>query len=273
MRPSFVNCVFLVLSIISQAQELEFNTKLSIDAKTDFIDLDQFGNIYLVLDDELRKLDANGKFLSSYSDPVQGSISQVDLLNPMNPLIYYQSSNLLRLLDNRLNQSREYNLSFQFQDPKNLAASNGNRIWLYDQNADRMLLYDLDQEKVLNRSPLLSKLINELKPVVLNSQSGFDQVVVLLQLNEKQKFLIFDAQGAFEKAIELPFELKSWDYYNGQIIVLYGNNSLQVHKIDGAKSDLIICPLAEAEEIFYHAPTVYLRTKNQLHQYRWIDSR
>ncbi len=254
--------------LLQPAKELTHQSSIEINENVKQLDVDQFGNIYLVINEELKKLDPKGKFLCSYSDPVQGDISLVDLLNPMNPLIYYQNSNLLRVLDNRLNQGREYNLSFRFQDPKSIAAAANNSIWLYDQNADQMILFQLDQNQILNRSPILSQILETEEVEVLDFQASFDQVIVHLQVGESQSLLIFDAQGAFEQKIKLLNEVQSWDYHNKEILVLYTNNSLQFINLLNLQAEIQLSPLENTQQLFYYPPALYLKSGHQLHQYR-----
>lgn len=257
----------LISPLLQPAKELKHQSSIQINGNAEHLDVDQFGNIYLIINEEIKKLDPKGNFLSSYSDPLQGDISQVDLLNPMNPLIYYQNSNLLRVLDNRLNQGREYNLSFRFQDPKSIAAAANNSIWLYDQNADRMILFQLDQNQILNRSPILSQILETEDAVMLDFQASFDQVIVRLQVGKSQCLLIFDAQGAFEQKIKLLSEVQSWDYHNKEILVLYTNNSLQFINLLQLNGEIKLSPIEHAEQLFYHPPALYLKSGHQLHQY------
>ncbi len=262
----------LILSIVLpiSGQGLEATKSIKIPS-ADRVEMDQFGNIYLIKGQELQKLNPEGKFEASYSDPIQGDISRLDLLNPMNPLIYFQNSNLLRVLDNRLNQNREHNLSFYFQDPQNIAAADETSIWLYDQNSDRMINFDLNGLEIRNQSPIISQIIGEDENRVLNFKSGFDQLILHVSEMEQESLLVFDAQGAFEKKIKLPFKLKSWHYHNQEMLVLYENNSLQVHRLAGESSTLIINPLNESQEVFFFPPKIYIQRDRQLNQYLLTD--
>lgn len=259
-----------IISLIAfslEAQELELVGSSPTTPEADFMAIDQFGRHYLVLGPEIQKLDVEGKFEGSYSDPVLGEINQIDLLNPLGPLIYFQSSNVLHILDNRLNLSRSYNLSFQFQDPKSVAVAAENSIWLYDQNSDRMLRYALDQKKVLNQSQIISQVTRSNQTEVLEFKSGFDQLLLYLKVNDSYWFIAFDGQGAYEWKMELPFKPQAWDYHNQRIAVVYGNNSLQFLNLNGEKAPLILCPQNEVEQVFFFYPELYLISPNSIHQY------
>ena len=146
--------LLISLSLASNAQELTLVNNYPLAKQVDQLAIDQFGTQYLVLNNELRKRNKQGKFEASFSDPIQGQIAGIDLLNPLNPIIYYRSSNLLRVLDNRLNSFQEFNLSMYFQDPAFIAASAEDNIWLYNQNTDRIEKFSLRESKVINRSPI-----------------------------------------------------------------------------------------------------------------------
>lgn len=260
--------ILLKLSFSPAEASLEYNTSSPIPGKVQELYLDQFGNQYLHFGEEIRKRDADGKFIASYSDPIQGNISGLDLLNPMNPLIYYRNSNLLRVLDNRLNTFREHNLSFYFQDPATISAAAENRIWIYDQNTDQMMLFSLLENRILNRSPILSQIINDQKSSLLSFQSGFDRLLVHMQTEVGEQILIFDGQGAFLKKLSLQNPLKSYSYFNHRLALQYQNSLLEFIEIDQGTRSIIINPQTEAHKVIYYHPKVYFHAANKLWEYR-----
>lgn len=259
--------IISVLALSLPAQELELVKLSPVPKGTDFMAVDQFGMLYSVQGAEIQKLNSEGQFEVSYSDPVLGDISQIDLLNPLGPLLYFQNANVLHILDNRLNLSRSYNLSFDFQDPKSIAAAAENSIWLYDQNSDRMLRYALDQKKILNQSQIISQVTGSNATEVLAFKSGFDQLLLHLKVDDRFWFIAFDAQGAFEWKMELAFEVRAWDYHNQRIAVLYENNSLQFLNLNGGEAPLLICPKNDVQQVFFFYPELYLFSPNNIHQY------
>ncbi|WP_421752324.1 hypothetical protein [Croceimicrobium sp.] len=267
-----MKAILYILSILLclnlEGQELERLHSIQLKAQADFIEVDQFGSIYLVLDNELRKLNNKGEYQASYSDPLQGSISDVDLLNPMNPIVYFQNSNELRILDNRLNQSRELNLAYTFNDPSSIAAAAENSIWLYDQNADQMIRYSFVENRILNRSPIISQILNDDQAEVLSFKAGFDQLVVHIKQAEKESFLLFDAQGSFQKKLALSASLSSYSYFNQKLSVLLSNGLLRIYNLNFQNHWDLICPVESARQVFYFHPQLYLYDGDKLHQYR-----
>ena len=254
-------------TLLGTAQTLNLEKVTKVPSNTDLIAVDQFGLFYSLQGSELQKLNQAGSFELSYSDPVMGKISQIDVLNPLGPLLYFQSANVLHVLDNRLNRSSSYNLSFEFQDPKSITAAGENSIWLYDQNGDRMLRYALDQKKILNQSPIISQITSSNNTIVLEFKSGFDQLLLYLKVEDKYWFLAFDAQGALEWKRELPFRAEAWDYHNQRIAVLYANSTMQFLRLDQEESPFLICPKSDVKQVFFFYPKVYMFSPNYINQY------
>lgn len=247
---------------------LEYQASSPLPPNIQELYLDQFGNQYLHFGEEIRKRDAQGKFIGSYSDPIQGNISALDLLNPMNPLLYYRNSNLVRVLDNRLNPFREYNLSFYFQDPATISAAAENRIWIYDQSKDQMMLFSLLENRILNSSPILSQIIKDQQSRLLSFQSGFDRLLVHLQTELGEQMLIFDGQGAFLEKLSLQYPLKSYSYFNHRLALQYQNALLEFIDLDQGTRNSIINPQTEAQKLIYYHPKIYFHAANKLLEYR-----
>lgn len=260
--------LLISLSLASNAQELTLVKNYPLAKQVDQLAIDQFGTQYLVLNNELRKRNKQGKFEASFSDPIQGQIAGIDLLNPLNPIIYYRSSNLLRVLDNRLNSFQEFNLSMYFQDPAFIAASAEDNIWLYNQNTDRIEKFSLRESKVINRSPIFSQVLDDPESEVLHLSSSYDRVLVHLKSKGAEFILVFDAQGALQKKIPLNGTLISMAHFNRRLMVLYENQLLEAIDLNRFNRQTILCPQNSVKALFYFHPLVYLHGENQIWEYR-----
>lgn len=142
----FVFSLFLLvsLSICSQTKELN-PVLLSTETTEDdwFVGEDSFGSIYTIKDNEFRKTNRNQQF--QYRNLSFGAILQVDLQNPLQPVLYYKAFNAAVLLDNQLNETQKINFSETNPElfPQAVSLASQNRLWLYDLNSQKLGLYDI----------------------------------------------------------------------------------------------------------------------------------
>ncbi len=247
------------------AQSLVLNKTINLPEGVDDVDIDQFGNLYLIIDSEIRKLSNEGSFIASFADPSFGEINQIDVLNALNPLIYYSDFNQLRILDNRLNESQTLSmLNLGFNDPKFIAYSDQNRIWVYDQSADRLLQYSLETQQIVNRSPIISQL-GLPEPEVAALNSGFNYSIIYIQ---NQGFISFDALGAKKEIIFEKDSLRSFDFDNRRWLSLSNKGLLKLYPIHSSKKvQSFIAPHPKADKILLRNLNVYFWEGNKLYQY------
>lgn len=191
--------VFCSNTLLSQ-NRLEIRKSLNI-RDVHYFDVDQFSNLYVINNDELKKLDPAGKMIYSYSNPIFGIPETVSAFNALNPQLFYPDLNEIVVLDNRLNEERSLNLvqSGTFLDVSLVDISDQETIWLYDQATDRIYRYNFSDLKVRNQSLNITQITGmENRPNKLIST--FDRVY--LNIPEKG-ILIFDATGSYIRYIPL----------------------------------------------------------------------
>lgn len=108
---------------------------------------DNLGNIYLVYDQEIKKITPYPQPNSakiSFSEPTLGKVASIDAFNPMRILVRYQPFNHIILLDNKLNKIQQSLMleELGLMDVQLASMTTQNRIWLYDQVLDQVLLYN-----------------------------------------------------------------------------------------------------------------------------------
>ncbi|MFN3952433.1 MAG: hypothetical protein ACK4KT_08535 [Thermaurantimonas sp.] len=108
---------------------------------------DNLGNIYLIYDQEIQKIvpypQANTLKIS-FSEPNLGRVASIDPFNPMRILVRYQPFNHILFLDNKLNKIQQSLMleELGLMDVQLASMTTQNRIWLYDQVLDQVLLYN-----------------------------------------------------------------------------------------------------------------------------------
>ena len=103
--------------------------------KNNQIEIDQYGYFYIIDQDNLIKYDSEGHTLYHYSNKLLGNIDQIDISNPLRPLLFYKDQGLIIVLDNTLSQQKEpisLNELGLYQTSCIANSNFDNGIWLYD---------------------------------------------------------------------------------------------------------------------------------------------
>lgn len=165
---------------------------------------DNLGNIYLIYEEEIKKIvpyPAANAVKISFSEPQLGRVAAIDAFNPMRILVRYQPFNNIIFLDNKLNKIQQ---SLQLEelglmDVQLASMTTQNRIWLYDQMLDQIVLYNPRLEGIEFSTQNITQLIGvENTPDYLQS----DASGVYLYLKEAG-LMIFDVFGNFVKVLPI----------------------------------------------------------------------
>lgn len=256
IKTLFISSAIFLLSSI-QNQQIEIKN-------IDGLDLDQFGSLYITVDDKLTRYDKNLKVIASFSQPLLGKISKVDAANALNPVLWFGETYRVTILDNRLNESTSINLLDQgFYDPKLISVSDDRHLWIYDQSEDKIIRFSTETNKRTNESLNISQILGEEnEPIQL--YSTFERNY----LNVPEKgIIVFDAVGAFVKLIAIR-SIDRMVLYNSQI---YYQKDKAIYRLDKEGKSLIMIPdLTDCKtfdiynnKIFLVSPTrVEIRTLN-----------
>lgn len=198
------SAIFLVLMYMplsANAQDtLALHQEITLP-ESHFYNVDVFGNYYLTQSDQLQKRDSHGKLLYAYSNPILGPIASVDLLNTMQPLVFFDEVNTLAILDNRLNESRQLTLNnLGFIDPVMVQLSDQDNVWIYDQQRDKIIRLDLNSQKINAQSINLTQLLGG-ENIPAKLMATYSRVVLV---TPQKGALLFDPLGSFQKVIDLP---------------------------------------------------------------------
>jgi hypothetical protein len=145
--------IFLLLFsnfLCAQQLKLVDSTLMEVDR---FIGVDSYKNIYFINDGGLFKEGDLGKFV--FHDFQLGPITTVDLINPLNVVVFYSEVNTIVFLDNRLNEKERINfnnLPF-FLNGSAVTNAGNNRLWVFNIDSQQLELFDYRT----NRSTIFSQ--------------------------------------------------------------------------------------------------------------------
>ena len=168
--------LFTCAPLVAQTLETASSEPLEADQ---FLGYDSYGNVLFIQDMVIRKKGPLGTF--EFRDYQLGPISSVDMKNPLNVLVFYEESNVVLFLDNRLNEVERINFNEVQGFPLVTKADNAgnNRIWIFDMNTLQLELYDYRAEQLIPISQPISE-------PVLDLASDFNYCYVLTESTIKK---------------------------------------------------------------------------------------
>lgn len=165
---SLLKYIFLLLFISVIAQN---------EQKTDTIGIDIYDALYIVKNNTLFKiLDDETQ---SYQNFNFGEITSVDIINPLEIIVFYKEFNSAIILDNQLNTKHTIRFINNI-----LFTRKGitNKIWIYNEDENKLQLYDYKSNTV----SISSQVLTNFRPLIM--KSSFNSV----RLINNTKTLIFD---------------------------------------------------------------------------------
>jgi len=142
---------------MAQQPLLSDNSPLQADH---FIGVDKFKNVYFIKEMILRKEGPLGEFV--FRDYQLGPISSVDIINPLNVVVFYEEANTVVFLDNRLNEINRlrFNQLENFVMLKAVRNAGNNQLWTFDVNTQQLELYNYrNGRKSLISQPITKEII------------------------------------------------------------------------------------------------------------------
>ena len=152
---------FILLCQMSFAQSLTPVSQVSLDADK-FIGLDNYKNTYFIKDRVLIKQGPDGNF--KFNDLQLGRITSVDIINPLKVVAFFQDTNTVVLLDNKLSEIQRINFNNlpQFLNVSTSTNAGSNSLWLFNVDTQQLELYNYGSklQKVVSQ-PFPGKLISQ----------------------------------------------------------------------------------------------------------------
>ncbi len=155
---------FLFIFFICQlgiAQSLAPVSKVPLVADR-FIGLDNYKNSYFIKDRVINKQGPDGNFL--FNDLQLGRITSVDIINPLKVVVFFQDTNTVVLLDNKLNEIQRINFNNlpQFLNVSTATNAGNNSLWLFNVDTQQLELYNYGSKlQTLVSQPFPGKLLSQ----------------------------------------------------------------------------------------------------------------
>ncbi len=216
-------CIVLCCSFVFQTSNPVIHIKFS-DQKS-HIDIDGFGNIYVITDNEIVKYNASGVLQKKFSTKRYGKIDFVDAMNPLKVLVYYKDFQQLLFLDNQLTESSSM-ISIEtlgYEQTSLVCSSSNNSFWLYDKQNNELSRFDSELKSLVKTGNLKRILDIDIKPNFMQEHNNYVYVNC-----PNEGILVFDIYGTFYKTIPLK-NLKEFNVVNGDVFY-YENSTLKQYQ-------------------------------------------
>ena len=172
-----------------------------IKGKFNAVNVDMLGNIYVVTEtNQLKKLNSNGDSLGSFNDVKKfGTVSSIDVSNPLKVLLFYKNYGNVVFLDRQLVFRNSFNVKQQnLFKVKIIANAYDNNNWIYDEQDFKIkkikdngatITETTDLRQVFDAAPIPTKIIDDKSSLYLyDAQKGL---------------FVFDYYGSLKQKIPL----------------------------------------------------------------------
>jgi hypothetical protein len=189
-RLNFLVVLFFVFAKALFSQEntvslIKLN-KYAFQKPIDIWNVDNLGNLYVIQNNSISKLDSSGKQTYSQSIKNLGRISKIESINAMKLVLFSEEQQSICFMDNTLtlNGNCKYFDEFDVKNAKLIATSNRpNLIWVLDEYRSTVLLIDIVNDRIIQRVENLKGILNESSDFVdLTEKNNF---LYLTQANGK----------------------------------------------------------------------------------------
>lgn len=173
--------------------------KVQINQIHDYFSVDYLDNIFVVNNTELIKFDSQGEKCASFSNSMLGSISHIDVTNPLQILLFYNDFNQILFLDRNLAEiGAEIDL-YEYSDNETelICSSTNGGFWIYNSD-DNQAIHISESGNNINQSILLNSFYKDITPSKMLEYNND-----LYLLYPKFGILNLDRNGQFRKKISI----------------------------------------------------------------------
>jgi len=251
--------IFLVLVFVVP-QQYTLVQKIALNAN--YIQTDNFGQLYIYANRVLGKYNKSGFLLSKFSNQTYGEITAVDASDPYILMLFYEDLNQIVFLDDKLSPiGSPLNLDeLGVFNISTVCKSKQFAVWIYDRFDNRIVQYGFNPKEVLqeiNLDPL-----NIEDEIVFMRESGN-----YLVLNTGKQFLVFDQFGSYIKGINSGTE-KSFQLRNKHIIY-FQDKQLIIKPVETGNTDSILLNfIDDIENILIENNHLYIQKKDTVFIYK-----
>lgn len=245
--------LFLLIPCYIWSQEITFLEKVDLDADV-FVGIDNYNGLYFIKDQVLYKKDK--KTIFNFYDLQLGEITSVDIINPLNVLIYYSDLNTAVFLDNHLNEIERINFNTipEFINVSHASMAGKNQLWIFNIDSQQLELYNYrSQRKVVVSQPFEGE---------IQSHASNFNFCFLLTNNQLRSFNIY---GSLISKYSLD-KFENVVQYDNDIIIVKENELFYIPE-DSLLAKKIFSPDFNIKDLQLTQDFLYIYNGNQVHTF------
>lgn len=263
MLISFI--ISILVSIIFSVSQPGYVFEKELDYKADFFTSDQLGNLYIIKNAELKKVDFENNKEKNYSNSLFGKISTVDVSDPFRTLLYYKDFNKIVFLDKNLSEIISPIIldDLGYYNVLSVCQSVNGGFWLFDQSLSQLVYVDKSLNTV-KKSSQLSDLLGqniEQKQVFMLEKNDY----IYLGING-EGVLLFDNYGTYLKTFPL-LNSGVFQVSNG-IISYYKEGKLYFYNTKNFTEEHIPLPKHDCKQVRIENNRLLIQTKEKIFIYQ-----
>ncbi len=252
----------LFLFICGAFRTSDYTPVKTISSSASFITTDNLGNLYMIVNNELRKYDSDGNLLKTFSDKSHGSLASIDVSDPLKILLFYHDFRQVVFLDNMLSIKNDALLidDLEILQPLLVCSSYDNGFWIYDQQDFQLIRFDKNLQKSYESGNISQLTGIEIKPNFLAETRGN------VYLNDPENgIIIFDKYGTYAKTLPIK-NLSSFQIIDDNI--LYSTDtSLIRYNFKTFEQQSMSLPVKNIINARYEKGRLYIQDSNSVKIY------
>ena len=259
MKELIISCLLFFFACQNHAQiALTETSQVKLEADI-FVGADSFGAVYYIKNNVFFKKQGTQKW--QYSNFLLGQLTQVNIVNPLKILLFYELANTVVQLDKFLNEMQRIAFN-ELPDLKlitHTATANDRSLWLFDSNTLQLEVFDYKTSNSLFKSQPLEEL-----PIAMDGDFNHCWVFT------KNKGYEFNSYGSILSTID------NNDYSAVQLtskgILLQNSNNLYLYNLDN-KLTKIRLPEITVKQFYGIDEILYIYDGQTLYYYQTNTSK
>ncbi len=208
--------MMIAFVIAAQAQNQTYELKKCTDVTGNRIVNDNLGNIYILEKSSLKKYDAEGNYLYSYSELSDGLITDIDVSDPLKIIILNGDFGKIKFLDNKLSLKKTpISLTdLGFNSASLVASSYDSGFWIFDPLSNQLVRFDVNLQ-MSQQSGNISDLVgHEFKPDFIVENGN------MVYVNDPlYGIFVFDRYATYLKTIPIK-NIKTFQVFSDHLVYL-----------------------------------------------------
>lgn len=227
----------LILMISLSFQSDDYKLLRSIPFSQASFTTDNFGNAYVIAENQLLQFDSQGKPKATYSENSLGTLRSVDASNPLKILLYYPDFTQINILNSKLALQSTIKLRpIGIVQPTLICYSNNDGYWVFDLQDFQLKKIDLNLQVKFESGNISQNVGYNVLPNFLVEADNF----VYLN-NPSTGILVFDLYGAYYKTIPIK-NLTSFQIIGEEILYVEKNKLMSFHLKRLEEKEILLPP-------------------------------